>query len=226
MIQINLLPKELRRSEPTPWPKLLALLASLVVILSVGLIMIYYRFNVLPMVLLERDRAKEEMQGLMARAKEADDLEKEIKDFEVREKTILEIRKARWLWAKKLDQLVDLIPPYIQVESLGIRETQSRRKTQELGPTLEMDCLSGGTDERNIAKFRRKIISSPLWEDINEMPEWPFSLEYVDDQPVLKFKAVLVLWAKGAKKEGAAGAPGAASAAAKPKPPREAPAGE
>ncbi|NOZ23613.1 MAG: hypothetical protein GXP25_21260 [Planctomycetes bacterium] len=200
MIQINLLPKELRRSEPTPWPKLLALLASLIVILSVGLIMIYYRFNVLPTVLLERDSTKEEMQGLQERAKEADELEKEIKDFEMREKTILEIRRDRWLWAKKLDQIVDIVPAYIQLESLSVKETQGRRRNQDMGPTIEMDCLSKSADERNIAKFRRRIINSPLWEDINDMPEWPYALEYVDDKPVLKFKAVLVLWAKGAKK--------------------------
>jgi len=202
MIQINLLPKELRRSEPTPWPKLLGLLASLIIILTVGLVMIYYRFNVLPTVLLERDRTKEEMKGLQERAKEADDLEKEIKDFEMREKTILQIRKDRWVWAKKLDQIVDIVPSYIQLESLNIRATAARRRSKDLGPTIEMDCLSKGSDERNIAKFRRRIINSPLWEDINEMPEWPYSLEYVDDKPVLKFTAVLVLWGKGAEKGG------------------------
>ena len=58
MIQINLLPKELRRAEPTPWPKLLGLLVSLIVILGVGLMWFYVRFNQLPVVLEECNRLK------------------------------------------------------------------------------------------------------------------------------------------------------------------------
>ena len=200
MIQINLLPKELRKAEPTPWPKLLGLLVSLILILGVGLLMMYYRYTILPTVMDQRQRAEEETKGLEARAKEADSLEKEIKDFETREKTILQIRQTRWLWSKKLDQIIDMIPSYVQINSLVIKEARSgARGKEEEGPGIEMECLSQGTDERNIAKFRRKIMTSPFWEDVLDMPEWPYSVGSSagkEKETCLKFRAVFTLRAK------------------------------
>lgn len=214
MIQINLLPKELRKAEPTPWPKLLALLISLIVILSAGLLMIYYRFNVLPQVLEERRIAEEEKTGLQKRAQEADELDDRIKNHELHEKTILEIRQTRWLWSKKLDQIVDIIPEYIQITSLDIKESKSAGKSSKdvKGPTIEMACLSEGSNERNLADFRRKIISSTLWEDVQDMPEWNYQLNTTKEgQTTLSFKAVLVLKPKLVEK-----APAAPKAAKKP----------
>ena len=183
-----------------------------VVIFIVGAITIHIRCGVLFETLAERDALLAEMTTLEEQAKEADRYEAEIKDFEEREAEILRIRDSRWLWAKKLDQIVDFIPRYISLESLKVTEAPAGRKDPNTGPTIEMDCISEGADERNISKYHhKKITNSLLWEDIERMPEWPYQLVYIDGKPYLKFKAVLVLWAKGAK----------SPAVAKKKPPEQ-----
>ena len=48
MIEINVLPAELRPSEPTPWPKMLALLGVGLLLLGQGLIFVWYHFNYNP----------------------------------------------------------------------------------------------------------------------------------------------------------------------------------
>jgi len=109
MIQINLLPEELRRNTHTS-PKALALLfiASVISFGSAGVTGFLW-FN------MKADRearvqiAQDQLDSLMPRAKYADSLSKEKAEFDKRNNTITEIASSRIVWTKKLDRLSEVV---------------------------------------------------------------------------------------------------------------------
>jgi Tfp pilus assembly protein PilN len=109
MININLLPDELRRNTRTS-PKALAVLfvVSVVTFGSAGFTGFLW-FNV------KSDRearvqiAQEQLDGFMPRARYADGLAKEKSEFDKRNKTIGEIASSRIVWTRKLDRLSEVV---------------------------------------------------------------------------------------------------------------------
>jgi len=201
MIRINLLPKELQRVKPTPWPKLLGLFLAMALILAVALIYVYYHFNLLPRVVDRERQLAEQSQGLMERAEEADRLRAEISDFELREKTIKEIRSTRYMWSKKFDQLLDIIPADMWLTALAVTEPRQRTGTTATGPTMQMDCMLLGTEKDKIADFRRGVINHPIYKDVAEFPEFAWSVVLSGNpadpaEQAMKFKADLILKSK------------------------------
>ncbi|MEW6359273.1 MAG: hypothetical protein AB1696_23260 [Planctomycetota bacterium] len=180
---------------PISRPALVFWIAWAAVIFIVGAVTIYFRCGPLARTLAERDALFAEMTKLEEQAKEADRLREEIKEFGQLEDTVLAICESRILWGEKLDQLVDIIPPYIRIKSLEARDINVFLADRGLPyPTIEMDCISDGTDARDISRFRLNIIKGPLWQDVYDMPEWPFDIgQDKDGHPVLKFRAVLYL---------------------------------
>ncbi len=109
MIQINLLPEELRRVGSVP-PKTLALLGAASV-LGFGSLctLAFLFFNVRADAANRVEIAQEQLDNLSPQAMYADALEKEKADFERRSDTIQQIASSRILWTRKLDRLSAIV---------------------------------------------------------------------------------------------------------------------
>jgi Tfp pilus assembly protein PilN len=196
MIEINLLPAELRPTQPTPVPKLLALLGAGLFLLAEGLLLVYFHFNLNP---AAQDRLKEiqaELKAKLDQAAKADALHAEIDDFKLRAKTIIQIRQARTLWAKKLDQIIDIVPDYVWLSAITVTEGQGGKKPT--GATITLSCLSMSSDEKRISSFLRGIKSHPVGKEIASISDPSYTLTEIttptkEKLDALKFNLVIEL---------------------------------
>ncbi len=158
MIRINLLPPELRAPERTPFGQMLLIIGGVVLVALSVIMLIAVHLIWLPAATrLTEERAALRVQKERA-AKGNDVLKAEITAFEHRRKTIQDIFAGRTLWAKKLDQLCDLIPDDIWLDRVELREARTAAKGQEPeGPQLTLYCHVVGQDESRIADFLRTI---------------------------------------------------------------------
>ncbi len=196
MIEINLLPLELRPPEPTPWPKLLALLGVGLVLLAEGLVLVYYHFNLNPTLQDLHRNLQEELRTKMERAARADALKAEIDDYKLRAATIIQIRKARTLWAKKLDQIVDIVPDFVWLSGITVAEGQTGRTPK--GPVITLSCSSLGSDEKRVATFLRTIKNHPIGKEIANISDPSYTLTEVgatgkEKVAALKFNLLIEL---------------------------------
>lgn len=178
MIEINLLPAELRPTQPTPWPKLLGLLGVGLVLLGEALTLVYYHFNLNPTL---QDMLKEletELKNKTALAARADSLREQIEDYKLRAQTIIQIRDQRILWAKKLDQIIDVIPDYVWLSGITVSEGLPGSKAK--GPIITLNCFSLGSDEKRISGFLRGIKNHPLGREIESISDPSYTLTQID----------------------------------------------
>ena len=196
MIEINVLPAELRPTEPTPWPKMLALLGVGLFLLGQSLVFVWYHFNYNPTLRDQLQLLQEDLRAKLEQAKRADELKEEISDYALRRDTILKIRQARTLWAKKLDQIIDVVPDYVWLTGITVTEGATGRATK--GPVITMTCFSLGSDEKRIAAFLRTIKNHPIGKEIASIQDPSFTLTEVGEtgktqQDALRFSLVIEL---------------------------------
>jgi len=196
MIEINVLPAELRPSEPTPWPKMLALLCVGLLLLGEGLVYVWYHFNCNPTLRDEQQRLEDDRKAKEALAKRADDLHAEIDDYKLRARTIVQIRQARTLWAKKLDQIIDVVPDYVWLTGITVTEGMAGRKAK--GSVITLSCYSLGSDEKRLSAFLRTIKTHPVGREIANISDPSYTLTEVAGEgknkvDALKFNLVIEL---------------------------------
>ena len=196
MIEINVLPAELRPTEPTPWPKMLALLGIGLLLLGEGLVFVWYHFNYNPALRDQLQSLQEDLRAKTERAKRADELREEISDYKLRAFTIIKIRQARTLWAKKLDQIIDVVPDYVWLAGITVTEGAGGRAMK--GPVITMSCFSLSSDEKRIAAFLRTIKTHPFGKEIVSIQDPSYTLTQVGEagktqQDALRFSLVIEL---------------------------------
>ena len=109
MIEINLIPEDLRRQGTTP-PKTLAILAGACVLASIATFACAWMFLGVRSAAQDRvEMAQGQLNGLNTRQKYAEALEKERAEFQKRSKTIQEIAGGRVVWTRKLDRLSAIV---------------------------------------------------------------------------------------------------------------------
>lgn len=163
MIRINLLPKELQTAAKTP----LILFGTFVAGLALtGVLVIAYAylwFN--SIVLQERvDRKREEVAQLEENARDMDALLADIADYKEREKAIISIKTNRILWSKKLEELVELTPPFVWIVSMEMKELEAneidwKNKDSATGGYVELTCYSSGDEVERMTFFRQRLKS-------------------------------------------------------------------
>jgi Tfp pilus assembly protein PilN len=223
MIQINLLPDELRRSTRTS-PKALALL-FVVSVLSFGSAGFcgFLWFNV------KADRearvqiAQDQLDALAPRAKYADQLSKEKSEFDKRNKTINDISASRIVWTKKLDRLSEIVNRDVTqgrhrvwLNSLDI-DTGSDTKAG----AVKVEGYSAGKNIDNYTNFHDDLKSDPVFkEGFGEYTAPSGRVDEPEDgvEPPEKteFKFDVKMQSKDPKKKSGKPAPKPAAAADKP----------
>lgn len=122
MIEVNLLPEEYRRVDKTPLPIFLLLLSSIVLVSAAVIGYIYFEFVFVRNKATESERIQQINNEVLDLEKEVADLQAETEQYNVRRNLILQIRKSRILWAKKLYYLSDLKPEDIWFESVEMEQ--------------------------------------------------------------------------------------------------------
>lgn len=109
MININLLPEDMRRPERTPVRIFIATLLAASVITGLGGTLAYLWFGKLATAEELVARLKEDREGLEPQLKHHAALESEITESKKWRQTLLELRGNKIPWGRKIDQLIDLV---------------------------------------------------------------------------------------------------------------------
>jgi Tfp pilus assembly protein PilN len=167
MIQINLLPDELRRGGRSS-PRALALLfvASLLCFGALGTTGFLW-FNVRADRQARVDIAKDQLDHLSPQAKYADSLAQEKAEFEKRNKTISEIASSRIVWTRKFDRLGEIIAHdstqrghRIWLSSLDV---DARTDSNRAG--VEIKGHSSGSDLDGVSNFHEDLKTDPVFKE-------------------------------------------------------------
>ena len=155
MIEINLLPLEMRKVDHTSLRRLLCMVAA-VVLLSGSMIALVlcvksYRFQSSENVVATAD-----VQRLEPVAKEYDVLAAELKNIETRIQTIEDIRATRMRWGRKLDELYAVLPEYVWFDKMELK-TSKAVAANGASATLILQCYLAGADEKKYSEFRRRL---------------------------------------------------------------------
>ncbi len=155
MIEINLLPLEMRKVDRTSMKRLLVMVSSVVLVSGsvIGLALSLKNYHSQS---VENANATSEVARVEPVAKEYDVLAAQLKGIETRTKTIEDIQATRLRWGRKLDQLYVILPDYVWLNKLDLKKTRSAVAAKDASTaTLLMECNSAGADEKKYAEFRR-----------------------------------------------------------------------
>jgi Tfp pilus assembly protein PilN len=167
MIQINLLPDELRRSTRTS-PKALALLfiVSVISFGSAGFCGFLW-FNVKADKEARVQIAQDQLDALAPRAKYADQLSKEKSEFDKRNRTINDIAASRIVWTKKLDRLSEIVNRDVTqgrhkvwLSSLDVDTGSDTRPG-----AVKVEGYSTGKNIDNYTNFHDDLKSDPVFKE-------------------------------------------------------------
>jgi Tfp pilus assembly protein PilN len=170
MIAINLIPVELRKVDATPLPRRLTIFGA-VALNAVGLVVaLMYYFGTIPALQARKDAAQNQVYQATTINKveqRYNDLIAQKRDFEQRRKTIEDIQKARVLWAAKLDQLWDLIPPEMWLSDIRLEDPPKPMKAARgalqpaddtpKGQILVIEGYTAGPDVSKISEFIKAL---------------------------------------------------------------------
>jgi len=167
MIQINLLPEEMRRSTRTS-PKTLGLLfvATVLCFGGVGTTGFLW-FNVRADKQARVDISQEQLDNMMPRAKYADQLDKEKTEFEKRNKTIGEIASSRIVWTRKLDRLSEIVSRDAtqQRHRVWLSSLDVNAVTDSQNAGVKIAGYSAGDDLEGVSNFHEDLRTDPVFKE-------------------------------------------------------------
>jgi len=163
MVSVNLIPEELRMSGATPLPRRLIIYGGVAlncIILVVGLT---YFLSTIPGLdakgsALDREIYQAETIGKVEQ--EYNSLVQQKRDFENRKATIDEIENTRIIWAEKLDQLWDMVPPEMWLTNLRLeipKKRASRKGQDSQSPKLIIEGFTAGPEVSKVSDFIRAL---------------------------------------------------------------------
>ncbi len=155
MIEINLLPPDMRKVDRTSLKRLLAVVAA-VVLFSGSAIGVTISLRSHHVQSTRNASATAEVARAEKVAREYDVLQAELSSIETRLQTIEEIRSTRMRWGRKLDELYAILPDYVWFEKLELKTTRAPANQGNVN-TLVLDCYLAGSDEKRYAEFRRVL---------------------------------------------------------------------
>ena len=170
MIEINLLPPEMRKVDRTSLKRLVTMVTAVVLLSgsAIGVTLFLKSYY-------SEKSANADLTVQAARleplAKEYDVLSGELKAIETRIATIDEIRTTRLRWGKKLDQLYAILPDYVWFDKLELKNTKTQTAAGAgVSSKLIMECYLAGSDEKRYAEFRRVLTGEMVATALTTVP--------------------------------------------------------
>jgi hypothetical protein len=155
MIEINLLPPEMRKVDRTSLKRLLTMVTA-VVLLSASVIGVTVYLKAFYSQRADSAYLRTEVARLEPLAKEYDVLSAELKGIETRIATIEEISTTRLRWGRKLDELYAILPEYVWFDKVELKNVRGPATAAQANASkLILECYLAGADEKRYAEFRR-----------------------------------------------------------------------
>ena len=171
MIQVNLLPAEMRKPEGTPMARFMIIIGDVVVI-SFAVILFFWLNSVrLPAAEKKHQEVADKVRLAKVKADKYDKLEQAKRSFEQRKNTFEQLSGERVLWSKKLAQLSKIVgaqPAWLA--NLKVSSTKGVRG----GTAHKITTMVwiAGRDERKATAFRKALrADKEYWKDFSRMTE-------------------------------------------------------
>ena len=120
MIEINLLPEDLRQAEGTPLPRLVAIMASVVVACGLGVLCAFYYMVYIPRAKQEIAQRDEDIKGLKVRKAEVDAIDAQIAVLIEKVAALDNLNQGRMRYGRLLDKLTNTVPEGVWYTSFGV----------------------------------------------------------------------------------------------------------
>ncbi|MBI3832609.1 MAG: hypothetical protein HY291_24010 [Planctomycetes bacterium] len=163
MIEINLLPVEMRQSEGTPLPRLMSVLGgALAATLGVVLVANYYVVDI-PRTRQNIRNMEETKKKKLAEKEEVDKLEAEINKIKTKVNALKNLERSRVRWVRVLDTFSKSIPDGVVVRSFRVDPEAAAGAGQEMGKKFKIS-LSGLTTGDTYVDCTRKLTET--WNNL------------------------------------------------------------
>lgn len=169
MIQVNLLPPEYRKTESTPLPRLLAIIAGVTLCASAIGVFLYVHFGVLDQYVAKRKQKEDIYYQQKELADRSLMLQREFNEYKKRRTTIESILNKRLLISKKLDEFWDIVHNngdhkkhfiWLTQISTKVGSDSKRGRGAGTGGSINFKGYSASEDFSKLANFRDDIQSS------------------------------------------------------------------
>lgn len=165
MIEINLLPEDLRRGARKAGPSRAGLAAGAALLVLAAGVVYFHVAHIGPRSALHR-QLSDQLSGLERKTGELATLQAAVSHVEKRKRALAELYSERILWSEKLDQLLDIVPPNVWLDEIRLTLPRGTRRAGDSGGTLVLECYSAGTDEKGITLFRERYRGhEAFWAD-------------------------------------------------------------
>lgn len=183
MITINLLPKDRARVSLDWLPRVVAAVAMVLIVGSVLAVNFYYAVGNLQ---LRQDKSQLERQiaSIQADVQRVRAMEQEIEVLHRKEGIIKDLVLNRIEWARKLNQLSDILPARVWLENVALVQEKNSARANKNEPPKKVLRLVGATRALDHARSLEaaliyNIMHSPFMEDFetvqlvkSELDEW------------------------------------------------------
>ncbi len=155
MITVNLIPVELRSTVATPLPRRLIIYGGVTLNCIAFVVGLTYFLATIPGMETEKSSINSEVYQAQVVRKVGEDFDgmvQQKRDFLDRKDTIDKIGNTRVTWAKKLDQLWDMVPPEMWLTSLMLVEGKTTSKGTD--PDKLVICgYTAGSEVSKVSDF-------------------------------------------------------------------------
>jgi Tfp pilus assembly protein PilN len=156
MIEVNLLPLELRRVEHTPLPRFLVIIIGTAVVLTMAAVGSIISLRTVPDLRARDNSLTSDIGRSQVAAAAYDKILDQIAETQDRKTAIAEVWRTRIMWSEKLSQIAEMTPAFVGLTELTLEESrQTGRGGEENGGTLTLQSICAGTDHSRIANVRR-----------------------------------------------------------------------
>ena len=158
MIEVNLLPSELRRIERTPLPRFLVIILGTAAVMATGAFGVVVNLRNVPDLEAKQSAVENDIRDGNVSAAAWDKLQEEIGDAQARKQAIAELWRTRILWSKKLAQLSQMVPPFVGFTEVRLEENHGGGfGGQDCSGMLTLESLISGADLDRVAQWRRTV---------------------------------------------------------------------
>ncbi len=155
MIEVNLLPAELRRVERTPLPRFLVIIIGTAAVLSTAAFGVVVNMKRVPDLEIQLAARSRDIQQATVTAAAWDKLQDEIGDAQSRKQAIAELWRTRILWSSKLSQLAQIVPGFVGFTEVRLEE--NRGGPADSGGMFTIESLISGSDLDRVAQWRKTL---------------------------------------------------------------------
>jgi len=157
MIEVNLLPAEMRRVEHTPLPRFLVILVGTAAVMATGAFGVVVNWRQVPDLEDKAAVVRADVRKSEKSAAKHDELLESIAETKDRKRTISELWHARIPWSMKWAQLSEMTPRFVGLTDMKLEEPRRSGRGDENGGLLTFETLIAGDRLDRVSNFRRVL---------------------------------------------------------------------